>query len=78
VAGVAVRSATSGIKLAAAFERLAAELRAERRAVAAVRAHRAGVAAMAPLAACFLPSFVCLGVVPVLVGMAKSALGVLP
>ncbi|MDT4911257.1 MAG: hypothetical protein QOC66_385 [Pseudonocardiales bacterium] len=78
VAGVAVRSATSGIKLAAAFERLAAELRAERRAVAAVRAHRAGVAAMAPLAACFLPSFVCLGVVPVVVGVAKSALGVLP
>jgi hypothetical protein len=33
---------------------------------------------MAPLAACFLPSFVCLGVVPVVVGMAQSALGVLP
>jgi pilus assembly protein TadC len=66
------------LKLAAAFERLAAQLRTERRAAAAVRAHRAGVKAMAPLAACFLPSFVCLGVVPVVVGVAKSAFGVLP
>jgi Flp pilus assembly protein TadB len=78
VAAVAVRSATSGIKLAAAFERLATELRAERRAAAAVRAARAGVAALGPRAACFLPSFVCLGVVPVVVGVAKNALGVLP
>jgi Flp pilus assembly protein TadB len=78
LAGVAVRSAASGIKLAAALERLAAQLRAERRAAAAARAARAGVSAMAPLAACFLPSFVCLGVIPVIVGVAKTAFGVLP
>lgn len=72
---VAVRSATSGAKLAAAFERLAAELRAERSAQAAARAQRAGVLALAPLAACFLPSFVCLGVVPTVVGIAGAALG---
>lgn len=78
VASVAVRSAASGIKLAAALERLAAQLRAERRAAAAAGAARAGVTAMAPLAACFLPSFVCLGVIPVIVGVAKSAFGVLP
>jgi Flp pilus assembly protein TadB len=76
VVPVAVRSATSGSKLAAAFERLAGELRAERSASAAVRAHRAGVTALAPLAACFLPSFVCLGVVPVVVGVARSTIGV--
>ncbi len=76
-ARVAVRSAESGIKVAAAFERAAAELRAERLAKGTVRAHRAGVLAMAPLAACFLPSFVCLGVVPVVVGIARSALVVL-
>jgi hypothetical protein len=35
------------------------------------------VLAIAPLAACFLPAFVCLGVVPVVVGVAQSALGVL-
>jgi len=72
---VAVRSASSGVKIATAAERLAAELRAERRARAAARAQRAGVFAMAPLAACFLPSFVCLGVVPTVVGIARMALG---
>jgi Flp pilus assembly protein TadB len=78
VSVVAVRSAASGIKLAGAFERMAAEIRAERAAAAAVRAHRAGVVAMAPLAACFLPSFVCLGVIPVVVGIARSAFAVMP
>jgi len=74
VAPVAVRSAASGVKLAAAFERLAVELREERAAAAAERANRAGVMAMAPLASCFLPSFVCLGIVPVVVGIARTAL----
>jgi Flp pilus assembly protein TadB len=75
VVPVAIRSAGSGIKLAGAFERLAAELRAERAARAAERAQRAGIFGMAPLAACFLPSFVCLGIVPVVVGLASRALG---
>jgi len=75
VVPVAVRSAASGIKLAGAFERLAGDLRAERAARAAARAQRAGIFAMAPLAACFLPSFVCLGVIPVVVGLAARALG---
>ena len=75
VVPVAIRSATSGLKLAAAFERLAGEVRAEREAAAAARAYRAGVWAMAPLAACFLPSFVCLGVIPAVVGIASAALG---
>jgi Flp pilus assembly protein TadB len=75
LAPVAIRSAASGAKLAAAFERLAVELRAERSANAAARAQRAGVFALAPLAACFLPSFVCLGVVPTVVGIAGTALG---
>jgi Flp pilus assembly protein TadB len=77
VAATAVRSATSGIRAAAAFERLADQIRADCAAAAAARAHRAGILAMAPLAACFLPSFVCLGIVPVVVGIAGSALGVL-
>jgi Flp pilus assembly protein TadB len=74
VVPVAVRSAASGAKLAAAFERLAADLRAEHAARAAARAERAGVLAMAPLAACFLPSFVCLGIVPVIAGIASTVL----
>jgi pilus assembly protein TadC len=77
VAATAIRSATSGIRAAAAFERLADQIRADCAAAAAARAHRAGILAMAPLAACFLPSFVCLGIVPVVVGIAASALGVL-
>lgn len=73
--GVAIRSATSGSKLAEAFERLAGEMRATAAATAAIRAQRAGLSALGPLAACFLPSFVCLGVVPVVVGMARAAFG---
>ena len=42
LAAVSRRSATSGIRLAAAWEQLASELRAERRACALGRAHRAG------------------------------------
>lgn len=78
VAVTAMRSAASGIRLAQAFERLAADTRAELGAAATVRAHRAGVFAMAPLGMCFLPSFVCLGVVPVLVGIAGTVTGVMP
>ena len=75
---VAIRSASSGVRMAAGFERLAAEIRADGAAAAAARAQRAGVHAMGPLAACFLPAFVCLGIVPVVVGVARSAVGVLP
>ena len=77
VATTATRSASSGIRAAAAFERLADQIRADCAAAAAARAHRAGILAMAPLAACFLPSFVCLGIVPVVGGLAGSAIGVL-
>ena len=33
---------------------------------------RAGVLAAAPLGLCFLPSFVCLGIVPIVVGIARG------
>ncbi len=75
LAEVAIRSASSGSKLAGAFERLAGEIRDTAAAAAAIRAQRAGITALGPLAACFLPSFVCLGVVPVVVGMAQAAFG---
>jgi Flp pilus assembly protein TadB len=74
VAATACRSASSGIRLAGAFEALAAELRANLRAAALARAHRAGVLTAAPLGLCFLPSFVCLGVVPVVLGIAGAVL----
>jgi Flp pilus assembly protein TadB len=74
VAAAAVRSAASGVRLAGAFEQLAAEVRARLRAAAEARAHRAGVLAAAPLGLCFLPSFVCLGIVPTVVGIASGVL----
>ncbi len=78
VAQAACRSADSGIRLARGFEQAAADVRAQVRAAAQARAHRAGVWAIAPLGLCFLPAFVCLGVVPVVVGIARDAFGGLP
>jgi pilus assembly protein TadC len=72
VGRIACRSAESGIRLAYGFELLAAELRDEARAAAVARAHRAGVWAMAPLGLCFLPAFACLGVLPVIAGIAHG------
>jgi pilus assembly protein TadC len=74
VARTAIRSAESGIRLARSFELVAAELRDEARAAAVARAHRVGVWAMAPLGLCFLPAFACLGVLPVIVGIAHGVL----
>ncbi|MEP7019016.1 MAG: type II secretion system F family protein [Pseudonocardiales bacterium] len=78
VAQAACRSAHSGIQLARGMAQVAAEVRAGVRAVAEARAHRAGVWAMAPLGLCFLPAFVCLGVIPVVVGIAATALRTVP
>jgi Flp pilus assembly protein TadB len=75
LARAARRSATSGIRLAAAFEQTAVDLRAARRATAQARASRAGAFATVPLGLCFLPAFVCLAIVPVVVGIAGTALG---
>jgi pilus assembly protein TadC len=35
-------------------------------------AQRAGVLITVPLGLCFLPAFVCLGIVPVIAGLAKQ------
>ncbi len=74
VAASARRSAHSGIRLAAAFENLAADLRAQAADAGRARAHRAGVMAAAPLGLCFLPAFVCLAIVPALMGLAATVL----
>jgi Flp pilus assembly protein TadB len=74
VATAARRSAHSGIRVAAAFENLAADLRARAAEAGRSRAHRAGVLAAAPLGLCFLPAFVALAIVPALVGLAATVL----
>ncbi len=74
IAAAARRSAHSGVRIAAAFENLAAELRAKAAEDGHARAHRAGVYAAAPLGLCFLPAFICLAIIPALVGLASTAL----
>ncbi len=68
------RSAESGARLAAAFERLAADRRSVLAAAGEARARRAGVLAMAPLGLCFLPAFVSLGIVPIVLSLAAEVL----
>jgi Flp pilus assembly protein TadB len=61
---MAVQSAERGIALAAAFDRVADDLRAAREADGEAAARRAGVLIMLPLGLCFLPAFVLAAVVP--------------
>jgi len=72
IALFAKRSGQSGTKLAEAFERGAARLLDEHRAAALARAQRVSVLAVGPLGACFLPAFVCLGIIPVVVAVAAG------
>ena len=65
----------SGSAVAARLESVAKQLRIAGGYRATARAQRAGVALMAPLGLCFLPAFVCLGVVPVVVGIAGQVFG---
>ncbi len=70
LAKTARRSGRSGIALAESLTRLATEVRADARQQSEVRAQRAGVLIAAPLGLCFLPAFLVIGVVPVLIGLA--------
>jgi hypothetical protein len=70
LARAARRSANSGAGLASAASAAAAELRAGAQDVAAARGQRAGVLITGPLGLCFLPAFLALGVVPVVIGLA--------
>jgi pilus assembly protein TadC len=64
------RTARSGAALAGVAEALAADVRANAGELAEARAQRAAVAVTGPLGLCFLPAFLCLGVVPVVIGLA--------
>ncbi|NEW59392.1 type II secretion system F family protein [Nocardia cyriacigeorgica] len=75
LARLARRSARSGSSLAAAVGELAEQRRAAVEDAAAARAERAGVLIGGPLGLCFLPAFVCLGIVPVIIGLAGRVLG---
>ncbi|GAA2138522.1 hypothetical protein GCM10009760_19920 [Kitasatospora kazusensis] len=64
-----VRTSVSGAPPAAPLTGLAHAQRATASRVAHARVRRAGVLATAPLGVCFLPAFVLVGVVPVVMGL---------
>jgi pilus assembly protein TadC len=71
---LARRSSVSGAALAAAVSTLAAQCRQDATHTATATAERAGVLIAGPLGLCFLPAFVCLGIVPVIAGLAGDFL----
>jgi Flp pilus assembly protein TadB len=66
------RTARSGTALATVAAGLATNIRQTASDAAEARAQRAGVAITLPLGLCFLPAFVCLGVLPVVAGLATQ------
>jgi pilus assembly protein TadC len=62
------RAMVSGAPVSATLRRLAEDQRRDRRWANERRARSVGVRAAAPLAACFLPAFLVVGVVPTVVG----------
>lgn len=71
---LARRSGSSGTALATGLGELAAQCREEAAHSATAAAERAGVLIAGPLGLCFLPAFVCLGIVPVVAGLAGDVL----
>jgi pilus assembly protein TadC len=69
------RAMESGAPLADTVAAVADDQRRRRRWSAEAAARRAGVHAVGPLVVCFLPAFVLLGVVPVVLGIATEVLG---
>lgn len=66
------RAAQSGTALADLVTDQAAKVRANATDMAEATAERAGVLITVPLGLCFLPAFVCLGIAPVIAGLASQ------
>ena len=71
---LARRSASSGAALAQGVAELAVQSREEAADTARAAAERASVLIAGPLGLCYLPAFVCLGIVPVVAGLAGDVL----
>lgn len=67
---LARRSASSGSALAQGAAELAEQSRQDAGHAASAAAERASVLIAGPLGLCFLPAFICLGIVPVVAGLA--------
>ncbi len=71
---LARRSAASGTALARGVEELADQSRLDAADDATAAAERASVLIAGPLGLCYLPAFLCLGIVPVVAGLAGGVL----
>ena len=69
---VLIRAAESGSSVGGGLRALAAQVRGAAGAHAEAAVRRAGVWILAPLGLCFLPAFVCLGVLPLVLGIAHT------
>ncbi|WP_174673871.1 MULTISPECIES: type II secretion system F family protein [Streptomyces] len=69
------RADESGVPAAGPVARLASDARAEWTRAATARARRAAVLISAPVGLCFLPAFIAVGVLPVVIGLAGGAMG---
>jgi pilus assembly protein TadC len=69
------RADESGLPAAGPVTRLASDARAEWARTATVRARRAAVLISAPVGLCFLPAFIAIGVLPVVIGLAGGVVG---
>ncbi|MGB3484545.1 MAG: type II secretion system F family protein [Mycobacterium sp.] len=72
---LARRSASSGTALAHGVAELSDGIRADVTHAGTAAAERASVLIAGPLGLCFLPAFVCLGVVPTVAGLAGDVFG---
>jgi pilus assembly protein TadC len=72
---LARRSASSGAALAQGVAELASQTRDDAADAARAAAERASVLIAGPLGLCYLPAFLCLGIVPVVAGLAGEVLG---
>nr|WP_221203643.1 type II secretion system F family protein [Modestobacter versicolor] len=75
LARTVVRAGESGSAVVPALQRLATDLRSSSRSETEAAVRRAGVWVLAPLGLCFLPAFLCLGVVPLVLGIAADVFG---
>lgn len=71
---LARRSAASGTALAQAVSELADTSRSDAADAARAASERASVLIAGPLGVCYLPAFVCLGIIPVVAGLAGDVL----
>ena len=71
---LARRSAASGVALAQGVIDLAEGSRRDAASAADAKAQRASVLIAGPLGLCYLPAFVCLGIVPIVAGLAGDVL----